>query len=211
MGEKYGRTQIEPVVLTLTLLMGVMMMMVRRDRAVVPLLIVACLVTNAQRIVIGGLDFSMLRIVVLFGWARVLFRGEASSYRYHPIDVAMPIWQFFETLAYMVGPRASMAAFIFRLGTSLDALGIYFLFRTLLRDVMDIRRTVGAFSWIAIAMVLPMVVEHITGRNAFSMLGGVPLITRIRDGRLRCQASFSHPIMAGNFGATTFALVLALW
>jgi hypothetical protein len=43
------------------------------------------------------------------------------------------------------------------------------------------------------------------------MLGGVPEFTQIRDGRLRCQASFSHPIMAGNFGATTTALVAALW
>jgi hypothetical protein len=33
----------------------------------------------------------------------------------------------------------------------------------------------------------------------------------MRDGRLRCMASFSHPIMAGNFGATTAALVLGLW
>jgi hypothetical protein len=208
---KYGQTDIHPVALLLTLAMGVAMLMVRRDRAVVPLLIVACLVTHAQRIVVGGLDFSMLRLVILFGWARLLFRGETSSYRWHPLDGAMIAWQLLATVAYMLGPRASTAAFVFRLGTSLDALGIYFLFRILLRDVVDIRRTVGAFSWIAIAMVLPMLVEHATGRNIFSLLGGVPEITRIREGRLRCQASFSHPIMAGNFGATTTALVLVLF
>lgn len=211
MDPRYGETAIHPVALLLTLAMGVMMLTVRRDRTVVPLLLTACLVTHAQRIVVLGLDFSMLRIVILFGWIRVLQRGETASYRHHPLDTALCVWQALSTLAYMIGPRASMAAFVFRLGTSLDALGIYFLFRILLRDVVDIRRTVGAFSWIAMAMVLPMVLESLTGRNLFSVLGGVSEITRIRDGRLRCQASFSHPIMAGNFGATTAALVAALW
>jgi len=211
MDPKYGQTDIHPVALLLTLSMGVMMLAVKRDRTVVPLLVVACLVTHAQRVVVGGLDFSMLRLLILFGWVRVLSRGETNSYRYHALDTAVCVWQVFSLLAYVVGPRASVASFVFRLGTGLDALGIYFLFRILLRDIVDIRRTVGAFSWIALAMVLPMVLENLTGRNLFSVLGGVNEITRIRDGRLRCQASFSHPIMAGSFGATTAALVAALW
>lgn len=33
------------------------------------------------------------------------------------------------------------------------------------------------------------------------MFGGVPELTVVRDGRLRCQGAFSHPIMAGSFGA----------
>jgi len=56
-----------------------------------------------------------------------------------------------------------------------------------------------------------MVIENLTGRNVFSALGGVAEITRVRDGRLRCQASFSHPILTGNFGASTAALLGALW
>ena len=76
MDEAYGSTQIHPVALLLTISMGVAMFVVRRDRTAIPLLIVACFITHAQRVVIGGLDFSMLRILVLFGWARVLFDGQ---------------------------------------------------------------------------------------------------------------------------------------
>lgn len=208
--EKYNETHIDPVALILTLAMGVVMLFIRRDRAIVPVLLVACLVTNAQRIVVGGLDFSMLRIVVLFGWARVLSRGETAHYRFHLLDSVLPIWLALGTVAYVLGPRGSVDAFVQRLGVVFDAAGIYFLFRVLLRDLRDVSRTVEAFSWIALAMVVPMVIENLTGRNLFAPLG-VPELTRIRDGRLRCQASFSHPIMAGNFGASTAALVVALW
>ena len=72
---RYGATDIHPVALVFTLSMALAFFVVRRDRAAVPLLLVACLIPHTQRIVIGGLDFSMLRIMVMFGWARVMFLG----------------------------------------------------------------------------------------------------------------------------------------
>lgn len=209
--ERYGQTDIHPVALALTLAMCVAMLVVRRDRTVLPLLIVACFVTHAQRIVIAGLDFSMLRIVLLFGWARVISRGETGSYRFHPLDRLLPLWILFGILPFLFGPRASMSTFVWRLGHALDAAGMYFLFRVVLRDIRDVRRTVEAFGLLALLMAGPMALENLTGRNLFSALGGVPEITNIRDGRLRCQAAFSHPIMVGNFGATSAALLIGLW
>jgi hypothetical protein len=209
--DDYNRTQIHAVALALTLAMGVAMLVVRRDRVVIPLLIVACFVTHAQRIVVGGLDFSMLRILVLFGWTRVLMRGELRDFRPQLLDKALLLWLLIGTLAYSLGPRGSTGAFIFRLGVMFDAAGIYFLFRVLLRDVRDVDRAVTVFGWIALALAGPMLFEHFTRWNVFAALGGVHEITAIRDGRLRCQASFSHPIMVGNFGASTAALLGALW
>jgi hypothetical protein len=208
---KYGETAIHPVALVLTLAMALVMLRVRRDRAAIPLLVIACLVTPNQRIVVASLDFSMLRILVIFGWLRVLMRGETRDYRFQPLDGVLLAWQTMATIAYTFGPRGGMDAFVLRLGLTLDAAGTYFLFRVLLRDVRDVQRTVGVFSGLAFLMVGPMVIENLTGRNAFAALGGVAEHTIVRDGRLRCQASFSHPIMAGNFGASTAALIAAMW
>jgi hypothetical protein len=208
---KYGQTELHPVAALITLAMIVALLAVRRDRTVVVVLIVACFVTHAQRLVVGGLDFSMLRLMIVFGWIRVVTRGETSTYRFHPVDAALPVWQFFATLAYILGPRASADDFVWRLGLTLDSVGLYFLFRVLLRDSRDIQRAISGFSWIALIMVGPMIIEAMTGRNAFSAFGGVDEITHIRRGRLRCQASFSHPIMAGTFGASSAALIGALW
>ncbi|MBW2361412.1 MAG: hypothetical protein JRG84_10950 [Deltaproteobacteria bacterium] len=209
---KYGETEIHPVGLALTLLMGVVMLTARRDRAVLAFLLVACLVTHAQRVVVASIDFSMLRIVIIFGWIRVLAKGETSNYRFQPLDATIPVWLFFGALAYLIGPRSSYpGGFVQRLGSAFDAGATYFLFRILLRDVRDLHRTIVAFGWISILMIGPMILENLTGRNVFSALGGVNERTTMRDGRLRCQASFSHPIMAGNFGATSAALLGALW
>ena len=45
----------------------------------------------------------------------------------------------------------------------------------------------------------------------FSIFGGVPEFTMIREGRLRCQGAFAHPILAGTFGATSVPFMVALW
>jgi len=55
------------------------------------------------------------------------------------------------------------------------------------------------------------VLEQITSRNVFGIIGGVPLITPVRDGRIRSQAFFAHSIIAGCFGATLLPLCFYLW
>ena len=56
-----------------------------------------------------------------------------------------------------------------------------------------------------------MILEHVTGRNVFSIFGGVPEFALIRDGKIRAQAVFAHPIVAGTVGANLLALFIGLW
>ena len=42
-------------------------------------------------------------------------------------------------------------------------------------------------------------------------LAGVPAITDIREGRLRCQGAFAHPILAGCFWASLMPLIVVQW
>ena len=58
--------------------------------------------------------------------------------------------------------------------------------------------------------MLVLLVERTTGRNLFAFLGGVPEITDIRDGRMRCQGAFAHPILAGTYWAVSVPLMLLL-
>ena len=53
--------------------------------------------------------------------------------------------------------------------------------------------------------------EHLTGRNAFSIFGGVAGFTVIRGDRLRCQGACVHSISAGICFATMIPLFVALW
>jgi hypothetical protein len=42
-------------------------------------------------------------------------------------------------------------------------------------------------------------------------IGGIDVVPSIRDGKIRSQGAFGHPILAGTFAATLIPLLLALW
>jgi hypothetical protein len=62
-----------------------------------------------------------------------------------------------------------------------------------------------------VPLAISMLIEKSTGRNVFAVFGGVPAITQAREGSLRCQGAFRHPILAGTFGATLCPLFVGLW
>ena len=203
--QEYGQTVIHPVALAFTVAMGVWLVLARRDHAVLPIMLVACLIPVAQRIVVASLDFNMSRILILFGWSRLIARGELRGFRWSPVDTAFVAYVLAGTLGY-VARELSLGAVIYRTGVMFEAFGIYFLLRALLRGSAEMLRSVLSLAAIAIVVGTSMVLENLTGRNFFSVFGGVPEYTVIRDGRLRCQAAFSHPIMAGSFGAGLFPI-----
>jgi hypothetical protein len=208
--ETYGQTVIHPVALGFTLLMGVLVLFLPRRFSVVPMILVACFIPLKQRIVVGTLDFDMLRILVLFGWTRVFLRGEYWSFRFNPIDKVLILLVISRMTVYSI-QWATHGAFVYQLGQAFNAIGMYFMCRFLIRDLDDTARVFKAIAIISVPLAISMVIEHLTARNAFSVFGGVPAVTAIRQGRLRCQGAFSHPIMAGSFGATLFPLIFSLW
>lgn len=102
-------------------------------------------------------------------------------------------------------------ALVNRLGFAFDALGIYFLIRGLVKDPVDIERVIKIWACISIFVAAAMLVEWQTGRNLFSVFGGVPQFTEVRMGRRRCEGAFLHPINAGIFGASLFPLFVSLY
>jgi len=52
--------------------------------------------------------------------------------------------------------------------------------------------------------------EKATGKNLFSVFGGLPEDVAIRDGKLRAQGPFLHAILAGTVGATSVPLFVGL-
>lgn len=208
--EYHSATMVHPVGLAFLLVLGLATVILPRRYAVIPALILACFVGNAQRFAVFGLDFNFLRCMVVFGFARILLRGETRGFRFIPLDVAVLLWALFSTLVF-TAQRGDFGALINRLGYSFDAIGMYFMFRCLLRDWLDVRTVVVSFILISLPILVYFMVERATHRNLFSVFGGVPEITRIRQGRLRCQGAFSHPILAGCFMASFIPLILALW
>src|SRR5690606_31143993 len=73
--------------------------------------------------------------------------------------------------------------------------------RVLIRSWDDILTLFRAMAVIAVPIAGAFMIEKSTGRNPFSIFGSAAEFTRAREGRLRCQGAFTHPILAGSFWA----------
>jgi hypothetical protein len=205
-----NQTVLHPVALVMMVLLGLAMLIVPRRWAVIPMLVMACFISPAQRIVIFSLDFNLLRVMIVFGWVRLFLYGEFTDLKLKVIDWAMIACAIVSTIAYTFLNDDSFFAFVNRLGDDFDALGMYFLFRCLVRNWDDLYRITLGFIVLSVPVMFCFIVEASTGRNLFGFLGGVPEITLIREGRLRCQGAFAHPIMAGCFWAAVMPLMAGL-
>jgi len=194
-----------------TLVMGLLTLFLPRRFAVFPLIVTACFITLGQVISVASLHFTMFRIIIFFGLIRIIIRKEAFSIRLHTIDKILIAYVITSATAYILLRSVSAEAFINQLGFIYNSLFLYILFRALIHDIDDIKIILKMLALVVIPLAVAMMIEKATGRNLFSIFGGVPEFTVIREGRLRCQGAFSHPILAGTFGATSLPFMVALW
>ncbi len=210
MGTVYGHTTVHPLGLAILLMLGVAMVIVKKEHAFIPVLVLACFISPAQRLVVASLDFSFVRIMVVFGVLRMVLRNEYHSFKLHAADKIMIAWAVTRMLLFTVQQRLAPSAFVYQLGTNFEELGIYFVARVLIRSIDDVRTIVKTLIILSFPVMFFFLLEKATGRNVFSIFGGVSPITEVREGRLRVQGAFAHPILAGSFWASIIPMVMAM-
>lgn len=201
-------TNVHPLGLAAVLVLGLCLILVPRRWSVLPMMMIACFIPSAQKITVLNLDFDLLRIMVLFGFMRLLVRKEYKSFHFKLIDKVIFSWVASMVLFYTF-QHGTVTALVNRLGVAFNAIGMYFLFRCLIRNWTDADTVIFGVIMLSIPVAGAFFVEYRTGRNIFSVFGGVPEITLVRDGRLRCQGAFSHPILAGCYWVSLLPLFVA--
>jgi len=207
--EYAGLTTLHPVGVAALCVFAILVFILPRRYAAIPLLATAALIPSAQRIVVLDLDFTYLRVLLLCGMLRVLLRGDTRAFVWRPIDKVFVGWCLVSFTMPLL--RAGTYGLETRCGYVYDAVGTYFLFRFLVRDWEDVQRFASAAALLSIPLAIAFLIENSTQRNIFSVFGGVPEITRVRGGRLRCQGPYSHAILAGCFWAVLLPLIAARW
>lgn len=205
------QTNINLIGFMFTLTMGILMLFLPRRFAAFPLIMTSCFITLGQVIHFASMNFTMFRIIIFFGLVRVFLRKELFSIRFHRIDTILISYVMVSAMAYIFLRNGSGEAIINQLGFICNTLFVYIVFRSLIRGIDDIYLVFKMLAIVVIPLSVAMIVEKVTGRNIFSIFGGVSEFTVVRDGRMRCQGAFAHPILAGTFGATTVPLLVALW
>lgn len=203
-------SNINPVALGVLLFLGCLTWGLPRRFAACPLLIMTCLMPMGQQLIILNLHFHLFRILLLIGLLRVFIRGEITQLKLTRMDKLFLWWAM---VSIMLGSLSdpSMALFVNRAGDVYNALACYFFVRCVIVDFEDVVVSVRTLAFMSLPIAALMLLEKTTTHNLLSVFGGVPEITAIRDGHLRCQGAFRHPILAGIFGATQIPLFAALW
>jgi len=180
-----------------------------RQWAPLPMLVGTCYMTPGPGIEVGGFSFNIVRILILVGFIRVLFRGERPVGGMNNMDWLMLAWGGW-ALCTSVFHQAPKDALVFRTGFVYNTLGVYFLIRCFCRSLEDAAGLARSTAILLVPVALEMLNEQITGHNVFAMFGGVAESPEIREGRLRSQGPFAHAILAGTVGAVCAPLVLGV-
>ncbi len=175
-----------------------------------PILIVLCDISNAQRITIAGLDFPFSRLLVITVWLRIFIRQELEGFKFCKADMLLLMWLMARTFVYGLqwGDRQAV---ILQLGSAFTTCGFYFMARVFIRDIEDIKQFGRQLALIALPTAIFFAIEWVTARNYFSIFGGVELFSRIREGRLRCTGAFTHPLIAGYFWGVAIPFMATLF
>jgi len=189
--------------LLITIALAVMTFFIPRRYILLPYVIGACFAPADQAIMVGELNFQVLRILVVVGMLRLTLRGEIVAIRWNRFDKLILIWFVIGSMIY-VTQWMSLTALINRCGRFVEWLCLYWVFRQSVRSWKDLRFAYVALAFCAVAMLPFVVSEWIQGANPFAVLGRV--VTTFREENYRCQATFPHAIMMGLFWATLVPL-----
>src|SRR5688572_33299534 len=88
--------------LVFSLLMGGLLLVLPRRYALMPIIVLVCYMTMSERVVVMGLNFTMLRILLLFGWLRLMVKAELHRMRWNTVDRLIIAWAIVRTVNYFL-------------------------------------------------------------------------------------------------------------
>lgn len=197
-----------PIGTFIILLLTAQTFLLPRQLAVFPILSAALWTPLGQSIEIAGYNFYFLRLVLLATLIRILLRREFPIGPITSIDAAVISW----TAVFLVTSAFHRIEFFStRLGMLYNFAMPYAVFRSLITSptqcTQAFRLAVVAFIPVGVLLLT----EFLTSRNLFSYLGGVDLLSVVREDKVRAQGPFAHAINAGIAGAIIVGFSLHLW
>ncbi|TAE75321.1 MAG: O-antigen ligase domain-containing protein [Verrucomicrobia bacterium] len=193
------------------IVVAIALLSVRREYAPVSLLIGCCYMTTGQGLELGSMSLPMYRLFLLVGLLRVLMKGETLVGGVNRIDkLVMWLlgWMFFASFFHEYAPGSGP---VYMLGIIFNISLVYYLVRVWCGTVDEVVGVVVGVGFVLLPVAVEMVFEQALGKNLFASLGGIPESVIERNGRLRAQGPFRHPILAGTVGAACLPLMIGIW
>lgn len=207
-GGSFGSTVLDPVGFLILLACAAFLFASKRSTVLVPVLLVASILPQSLRIVILTIDFSMVRLMVVFGLLRVLSNSETTYFRFTTADKLLIGFLVTKTLFATI-LHGSFGVLVKNLGYALDAFGAYFIARCTIRSFFDLRKVL-VYVAVLVCVMSPLYwFEFATAHNVFSIFKGVSADAWIRNGEIRARGPMPHAILAGCYWACFAPLFLS--
>jgi hypothetical protein len=208
-------TVLHPIVLVAMLVAVIIILALPKRAALTTFLFSMFLIPLGQQFLVGGVHLFVGRVIIAAGWIRMLSDPNAKGMKVfgkglNGLDKAFVLYVVVRVVAF-TALNLNGAAVVNQVGFVWDFLGGYVLLRYLIRTDEDVTRAFKALAYLAVILSIFMIREQMTGENAFGLLGGVNLVSDVRQGRIRSNAVFQHAILAGVFGSTLVPLMIWLW
>jgi hypothetical protein len=218
-GGGVSQTVLNPFVAAFVLLAGVVILTRPRSQALTAFLTASILIPVDQVLLIGGVHFPMMRVLILFGLARLL-KEKLSAHAniltggMNGLDIAMLALTLVSAVTgILLFPE--IGSLIFQVGNVYTVLGAYCFLRFMICDGQDVDRSMRLFAYIAVFLAVVMVYERTMGWNPYALLGGARAYVyssiMARDDKFRAMGCFNHPILAGTFGAIMVPTFVGMW
>ena len=165
--------QAQAVALVLAVVLGLLILLLPRKYAIVPIVLTTCFLPVGGKYVVFGLNFSMLRVVLFFAGARIVLRKEWESLRWITIDSVVLAWAVCRVLGFTLLWQNS-AALVNGAGYAYDEIGLYLMFRILLTEMEQFKQVLKVFAIALLPLAILMCVERATGRDPFFFSAAYP-------------------------------------
>jgi hypothetical protein len=177
----------------------------------VPLLVAVCHLPNSS--IIGGADFSTARLLIGLGVLSAVLSGKLQWSLKHSVDRLMVLFAGVAIITSFGHAKTEESnPLVFSLGLIYNFVGAYVYVRTYIPSVKVFPLVAKWVTLILLPLALLMAFQKITERNPYSVLGGgIGDASFLREGKVRAQGPFGHPILAGTVAASAAPLILILW
>ena len=186
----------ENLTIFISVILVLMVLFLPRKWFLLPFVMAACIVPADQRVIIMGLDFTPLRMLVLFGGIKLLMTVDKKAISWNSFDKLILLWMTSGTIIYII-QWGSMRAVIYKSGVMFDCLGLYYIFRRSLTSWDDVFFAIKLFAIFAIISAPLIIDERISQESVFKHFGRAP--ASFHRGRFRCSGPFPHAIIMGLF------------
>ncbi len=196
-----------PSFLVLLFFLSIWVLVVRKEKIIVPLIIAMCFLPADISLKIGTLDFTAIRVIAFLGLLKIYFSGDHGRLEMNTIDKLFILYNVFGSIIYFISSYNKFGAFILKSGACVDSIILYIVLRNAIYTKDDIRLIIKTFS-ICVIILLPFAMfEFYSANNLFAILGRSAI--SLRNGEIRTATTFSHSILFGSFAAAIIPILYA--